>query len=284
MLASSAGEKYGDGYEKLLERLSEETATTGMARNRLHQLAKKAELKGDGAKASAIRRNNLGGKKLRLLSAAGRGRRPQVAGQAVRTALKDRPAVVVVEDLPHLRGRTKSRKLSRIVSRWARSHLRERLEFRTQAGGSRLETVNAAYTSQTCPIPTCGYVHKDNRHGDRFHCLECGWDGDADVAAGMNLLQRLEICEIRLWTPKERIKEILLERFRRRKETGNRDDAAAVSSAASVQGRSDSVAPIGGRGVQAPSPGCRQSRERYTAHGRTPALRRVLWAVGQLEG
>lgn len=43
-----------------------------------------------------------------------------VVGQAVRQALRDRPAVVAVEDLFHLRGRTKNRRLSRIVSRWAR--------------------------------------------------------------------------------------------------------------------------------------------------------------------
>ncbi|EQD56500.1 transposase IS605 OrfB, partial [mine drainage metagenome] len=102
-----------------------------------------------------------------------------IVGAAVRQALKNRPAVVAIEDLSHLRGRTKSRKLSRIVSRWARSHLKERLEFRTEAGGSRLETVNAAYTSQICANPACGFVHRDNRHGDRFHCLHCGWDGDS---------------------------------------------------------------------------------------------------------
>ncbi len=66
-----------------------------------------------------------------------------MVGYAVRQAVQTRPSAVVMEDLTHLRGRTKSRKLSRIVSRWARATLRERLEFRTEAGGSRLETVNA---------------------------------------------------------------------------------------------------------------------------------------------
>ena len=97
-----------------------------------------------------------------------------MVGEAVRQALQTKPSGGVMEDLTHMWGRTRSRKLSRIVSRWARSILRERLEFRTEAGGSRLETVNAAYTSQTCPVSTCGDVHKDNRHGERFHCLKCG--------------------------------------------------------------------------------------------------------------
>ena len=110
------------------------------------------------------------------------------------------------------------------VSRWARSALRERLEFRSQAGGSRLETVNAAYTNQTCPNPACGYVHRDNRHGDRFHCPHCGWDGDADLVAAMNLLARVGDAEIHRWTPVDEVKQILAGRFRRRKETGNQPD------------------------------------------------------------
>ena len=261
VLASSAGEKYGLDYGKLLERLSAETTDTGKARNRLHQIAKKAETRGDGAKASRIRRNNLGGQKLRRRREWGEAAVKTVVGQAVRAAVKNRPAVVAVEDLSRLRGRTKSRKLSRIVSRWARTTLRERLEFRTQAGGSRLETVNAAYTSQACPDPSCGYVHRDNRHGDRFHCLRCGWDGDADVVAGMNLLARVGDPEIRLWTPVDRVKAILTERFRRRKETGNRgDDAAAVLSAAAVRGVVDE-----GNGTPLPA-GLQRSR----AHNPAP--------------
>ena len=219
VIASSTGYKYGRGYGKLLDRITDETMRTGKARNKLHQLAKKAEAKGDGAKASRIRRNNLGRKQLAKQRAQDEAAIRTIVGEAVRQALATSPAVVVVEDLTHMRGRTKNRKLSRLVSRWARSALKDRLEFRTEAGGSRLETVNAAYTSQTCPNPTCGSVHQDNRHGDRFHCLQCGWDGGADVVAGMNLLQRWDDPEIRLWTPKEQVKAILMERFRRRKET-----------------------------------------------------------------
>lgn len=219
VLATSTGEKLGRGYGQILDRLTQGTHHTGKARNKLFQLAKRAEAAGDPAKAARIRRYNLGAKKLRRTRAQGEATVKTLVGEAVRQSVKTRPSVVVMEDLTHMRGRTKSRKLPRLVSRWARSVLRERLEFRTEAGCSRLETVNAAYTSQICPNPTCGFVHKDNRHGDRFHCLECGWDGDADVVAGMNILQRLDDPEIRLWTPKEQVKAILMERFRRRKET-----------------------------------------------------------------
>ena len=222
VLTTSAGEKPGLGYGGLLDRLSEETMETGRARNKLFQLARKADARGDAAKASRIRRHNLGRKKLRVKRHRGEAAVKSLVGQAVRQALCNRPVVVAVEDLSHLRGRTKSRQLSRIVSRWARSVWRERLEFRTRAGGSRLETVNAAFTSQMCPDPACGFVHKDNRHGDTFHCLHCGWDGDADVVAALNLLTRKDDAEIRRWMPVDEVRRILVGRFRRRKETGNR--------------------------------------------------------------
>lgn len=117
-----------------------------------------------------------------------------------------------------MRGGPRSRKLFRVVSRWMRSALRERLEFRCEAGGSRLETVNAAYTNQTCPDPACGYVGQDNRHADRFWCLRCGHAGEADVIASWNIAARVDNPDIRLWTPGEKVREILMTRFRRRSE------------------------------------------------------------------
>jgi len=68
----------------LLERLTEETTQAGKARNRLHQLAKKAEAAGDIAKASRIRRHHLGGKKLRKRRAQGEAAVKTVVGEAVR--------------------------------------------------------------------------------------------------------------------------------------------------------------------------------------------------------
>ncbi len=220
VLASSSGVKYGAGYGALLDRLSAQTTQTGRARNKLYQVAKRAAARGDAAKAARIRCDNLGRRNLGRQRTRGEAAVKTMVGAAVAAALRERPAIVAVEDLSHLRGRTRSRRLSRIVSRWARSTLSERLAYRSAAGGSRLETVNAAFTSQSCPNPACGFTHRGNRHGDRFHCLHCGWDGDADVAAGMNLLARIDDPEIHPWTPTGRVKAILDERFRRRKETG----------------------------------------------------------------
>ena len=104
-------------------------------------------------------------------------------------------------------------KEARKVSRGMRQSLGERLAFKTQAGGSCLEVVNAAYTSQTCPA--CGWVDRENRHGDWFRCVRCHFTAPADQVGAVNVKRRHidpELRErIRPFTPKEQVKAILLE-------------------------------------------------------------------------
>jgi IS605 OrfB family transposase len=241
MLAPSRGEKYGPGFGHVLDRPTEETTEQGNARNQLRAAARKAEARGNHAKARRILRRNLGAGKLRRRRAKGEAEVRRQVGEAVRQVLADPPSVVVIEDLPHLRGQTKRRKLSRTVSRWMRSALRERFAFRTQAGGSRLVTVNAAYTRQTCPNRACGYVHKANRHGDRFQCLRWGYAGDADVVAAMNTAMRMNDPDIHPWTPKEKVRDILLARFRRRSEGASALTAPGRPPAAARPASTDDV-------------------------------------------
>jgi hypothetical protein len=87
----------------------------------------------------------------------------------------------------------------------------QRIEFKCQQNGVLLAEVNAAYTSQTCPF--CGFVHKDNRKGDKFHCLSCGREGDADYFASLNILSRFKDQDIGLYTPYLKVKDILMRRF-----------------------------------------------------------------------
>ncbi len=140
--------------------------------------------------------------------------------EALRDVLRSRPDKLVMEHLSQVRGRTKNRNLSRVVSRWMRSKLRERTAFLSQAGGSQLETVNPAYTSQECP--QCGDVHKDNRQGDRSHCRHCHFTAHADTVGAMNVERRSTDPELReriqVFMPtKERVLKILREIFERKK-------------------------------------------------------------------
>lgn len=64
------------------------------------------------------------------------------------------------------------------------SKFMEVLSYKLVAAGLPApKTVNAAYTSTTCPI--CGCLDKENRQSrSTFCCIDCGYTADADVNAG----------------------------------------------------------------------------------------------------
>ncbi len=45
--------------------------------------------------------------------------------------------------------------------------------------------MSPAYTSQECP--QCGFVHQDNRQGDRFQCWHCHFTAHADIVGAVNV-------------------------------------------------------------------------------------------------
>ena len=124
-------------------------------------------------------------------------------------------------------------------------------------GGSEVNTANAAYTSQTCPDPDCGYVSTNNRNGDRFHCrnpyFECNWQGDADQVAAMNLKSRVDDLEIHRHTSHTEVRKILEGRFLRRKESRTGGTGVPANGTASDGDRASVV------------------EGEATAHGRTPS-------------
>ncbi|MDA8206696.1 MAG: zinc ribbon domain-containing protein [Thermaerobacter sp.] len=75
------------------------------------------------------------------------------------------------------------------------------------------------YTSQECP--QCGYVHKENRQGDRFHCRHCHYIARADTVGAMNVERRYTDPELRerihVGMPKDVVLKILREIFERKK-------------------------------------------------------------------
>ena len=60
------------------------------------------------------------------------------------------------------------RGVNRKLSNWVKGVAQDRFKFMTKVGGTLLEQVNRAYSSQTCP--KCGFVEEKNRKGDRFKC------------------------------------------------------------------------------------------------------------------
>jgi putative transposase len=219
VFTDEAGNRYGTGLGRLIYDESDRILTKNRRRNKLYQLAEKHSRAGRHQKARNIRRFNLGQKK----QTAQRRRNRIELERQINTALNQlfsqrQPTILVTEKLD-LRGKAKSKKMSRQVSLWPRGILQERTDFKASAAepalsltkGCRREQVNPAYTSQMCPH--CGFVKGKNRNGDRFKCLNCGHEQGADRVAAMNLKARRTDPDITLWTPKERVKIILLDRF-----------------------------------------------------------------------
>jgi putative transposase len=73
--------------------------------------------------------------------------------------------------------------LNREISRSGWGLLVTRLE---QKAPGRVEKINPAFTSQTCPA--CGYCAAESRESQsRFRCIACGFQANADVNAAMNI-------------------------------------------------------------------------------------------------
>jgi transposase len=249
------GVKHGTGYGTTLTAMTEQRTKTGKSRGKLHALAR---AKPGSKREKRIKRNNLGTKKLqrrtkkdratlRTISGAavkgvvyGSGNRTRARGKVARSP-EQRPRRLAVEDLSRLSGKSYSKKMSRLHSTWMRAENEERITVHTHVGGSEVETVNAVYTSQTCPDPACGYVSRDNRRGDRFHCRnpywDCNWQGDADHVAAINVLARIDDPDISRFTPTHEVEKILLGRFQRRLESRGRNTEATAHGRTSSKPR-----------------------------------------------
>jgi putative transposase len=113
-----------------------------------------------------------------------------------------------VEDLTHIRERTKrrkhrrrngkqvvpvsakARKVNRHASQWAFAELQACVAYKATLSGSVCIKVDADYTSQSCPW--CGFTSKANRKGGclLFTCRQCHYTLHADLVGARNILLR----------------------------------------------------------------------------------------------
>ena len=212
VFTDDAGKKYRPEYGEALQEMSNHILDKSQKRGKLWALRRKF-LEQDPAKARRILRHNLGLAKQAKRNKRYRTRCENEINRAFNEFYrKRRPKIIAYEDLASLRGKAKSKGLSRKVTTWQRSIIKERMEYKnhiycvTDPG-----PVNAAYSSQTCPM--CGWVDAKNRHGDVFKCRKCGFAADADHVAALTLKLRLRDKEITRYMPYKRVKEVLLERY-----------------------------------------------------------------------
>ena len=98
-------------------------------------------------------------------------------------------SIYVLEDLSSMnmkRLKGKSNKTMRKwLSAWSYSDLEEKLIYKCQRNGIRVEFVDARYTSQKCSV--CKTIDKASRKGNRYVCRHCGSNMHADTNAAINI-------------------------------------------------------------------------------------------------
>ena len=205
---SDDGRRFGLRLRDYIMAFAQEVDDRLKKRNALLAQARNTD---DPLKRRHILKFNLGEKDWAERRRAHRARIEACVNGAVNSLLKDGLTdVLVMENLSEafrLDGISKKVRLG--LSRWVRGLIDERLAFKAAVYGCRIAKVPAAYTSQCCPV--CKHVDRKNRHGDRFHCMCCGYKADADVNAAGNILERAHNGLFTRYLGKDAVKKILKE-------------------------------------------------------------------------
>ena len=80
----------------------------------------------------------------------------------------------------------RSKSFRKALIPWTYRPVLNRIEEKSQEYRVLLIKINPAYTSQACP--SCEKVSKENRKGEKFCCVNCGYQLDADTNASQNIL------------------------------------------------------------------------------------------------
>jgi putative transposase len=136
------GHHYGKELGDTLRNASRWLNQKGKKRNKLHALAKKYDKQGKKTKARNIRRRNLGNKKSNELRRRTKITITNQINRAINEMIKTREPKIIVTEKLDFRGKAKSKDISRRVSYWHRSTLKDRFEFKASAAGCRREQIN----------------------------------------------------------------------------------------------------------------------------------------------
>jgi putative transposase len=104
------------------------------------------------------------------------------ANEIVTEATETNCDTIIFEALDGIRKRLPGAKWHHI---WAFRRLIEYVEYKAPEYGITVEQVEPDHTSQRCS--KCGFTHEDNRDGEHFCCLDCGYELHADYNAAKNI-------------------------------------------------------------------------------------------------
>lgn len=103
-------------------------------------------------------------------------------------AIQNNCYLIRLEKLDNIRKTTRtSRKNNYSLHSWSFYRLATYIEYKAQIAGIKVEYVNPAYTSQTCP--NCG---ERNKMPDRkYECKNCGYVNHRDIVGAINICKNI---------------------------------------------------------------------------------------------
>lgn len=138
--------------------------------------ARRKEL-GQKKKLNAIKK--LGNKEQRWMT----DKDHKVSREIVYFAKENKVSVIRLEKLANIRQTARtSRKHNKNLHTWSFYRLALFIEYKAKLEGIKVEYVNPAYTSQTCP--SCG---SRNKAKDRTYSCPCGFKKHRDIVGAMNI-------------------------------------------------------------------------------------------------
>jgi len=229
------GSRFGRNLNELVKKDYDEYLRLQAIRNKIRVLKDNAEKRYEITKDPAVReklkrkiaeyeRHLLGHRWSELRRKIKANVKTEI-GRAVNLLLKELPllnhVVIILEDLSEMdiSGVRRSSRGRFDLSVWARGELQEHIKRDLEWLGGRAVYVIPDYTSQKCS--KCGYVDKENRHGEVFRCKRCGYIDHADVNAAKNIKERFfdeelnQLANQYKWNKnlrREKIKGLLLQR------------------------------------------------------------------------
>jgi transposase, IS605 OrfB family, central region len=120
-----------------------------------------------------------------------------------------KPKRIIVEKLD-FRSPELSKRLNRLIQRFGKKYIKQKLERLQQLYGIEIIEINPAYTSQECS--SCGYVDERNRKNTQeFECRACKNKINAQINGAKNILKRSSLGN--LYLTKKQVLKILIERY-----------------------------------------------------------------------
>ncbi|MBB2481620.1 IS200/IS605 family element transposase accessory protein TnpB [Bacillus sp. APMAM] len=107
----------------------------------------------------------------------------KVSRAMINFAIQNKISVIRLENLANIRKTTRtSRKNEKNLHTWSFYRLSQFIEYKAKLVGMKVEYVNPAYTSQTCPKCT----KKNKAQGRKYKC-DCGFEKHRDLVGAMNI-------------------------------------------------------------------------------------------------